>query len=155
MDALFLRNVDRQLSGKGDPMPASQEVEILRSASYLPVPDVTTIGAYYRDVLGFQCEGSAGEPPEFAIYSRGKATVMLRHVANAALITPNEAQGGTWDLFCWVNDADALFEQLTGNGAEVVYGPVVQPYRVKEFAVRDPVGHVLGFGQDWPADRNG
>ena len=132
-------------------MPTAHEAEILRSASYLPVPDVSTIGAYYRDVLGFRCEGSAGEPPEFAIYSRGKATVMLRRVANAALVRPNEAQGGTWDVFCWVSDTEALFDELTGKGAEVVYGPVVQPYAIKEFAVRDPVGHVLGFGQDWPA----
>lgn len=138
-----------------DPMPTTQDVEILRSASYLPVPDVTNAGAYYRDVLGFRCEGSAGEPPEFAIYSRGKATVMLRRVANAALVKPNEAQGGTWDVFCWVNDADALFEELSRNGAEVVYAPLVQPYGIKEFAVRDPVGHVLGFGQEWPEGNNG
>ena len=135
-------------------MPTAQDVEILRSATYLPVPDVSKIGAYYHDVLGFECDGSAGEPPEFAIYSRGKATVMLRRVASATLIRPNEAQGGTWDVFCWVSDIDALFEQLTRNGADVVYGPVVQPYRIKEFAVRDPVGHVLGFGQDWPMGTN-
>ena len=135
-------------------MTTAQDVEILRSATYLPVPDVSKIGAYYRDVLGFRCEGSAGDPPEFAIYSRGKAAVMLRRVANAALIRPNESQGGTWDVFCWVNDADALFEELTRKGADVVYGPVVQPYGIREFAVRDPIGHVLGFGQDWPSEKN-
>jgi hypothetical protein len=30
-----------------------------------------------------------------------------------------------------------------------VYPPVVQPYGMKEFAVRDPNGYVLGFGQQW------
>jgi uncharacterized glyoxalase superfamily protein PhnB len=136
-------------------MPVTQDVEILRSASYLPVPDVSLVGAYYRDVLGFQCEYSAGEPAEFAMYSRGKAAVMLRRVANGALIRPNEAQGGTWDVFCWVSGADALFAELARNGADVVYAPVVQPYGIKEFAVRDPVGHVLGFGQEWPAGTDG
>jgi hypothetical protein len=32
---------------------------------------------------------------------------------------------------------------------------VVQPYGMKEFAVRDPDGHVLGFGQTWPAQGTG
>ena len=45
--------------------------DIIRGAPYFPVPDVSSIGAYYRDVLGFRCEYAAGEPPEFAVYSRG------------------------------------------------------------------------------------
>ena len=136
-------------------MPATQDVELLRSATYLPVPDISGVGAYYRDVLGFRCEYSAGEPPEFAIYTRGKVAVMFRRVADAALVRPNESQGGTWDVFCWVSDVDALCEELTRNGADIVYAPLVQSYGMREFAVRDPVGHVLGFGQEWPAGNDG
>ena len=34
---------------------------------------------------------------------------------------------------------------------ERVYGPIVQTeYNMKEFAVRDVDGYVLGFGQEWP-----
>ena len=34
------------------------------------------------------------------------------------------------------------------KGADIVYGPIIQDsYRMKEFAVRDCDGHVLGFGQ--------
>ena len=130
-------------------MPTTREAAILRSAPYLPVPDVASTGAHYRDVLGFRCEYVAGEPAEFAIYSRGGATVMFRRIADAVLVRPNEMQGGTWDVFCWVDDVDALYEELRGSGATVVYSPVVQPYGMKEFAVRDPNGHVLGFGQEW------
>jgi uncharacterized glyoxalase superfamily protein PhnB len=43
---------------------------------------------------------------------------------------------------------DALFEELTRLGATVVYPPVVQPYGIREFAVRDPNGYVLGFGEE-------
>ena len=46
---------------------ASRHAEIIRSAPYFPVADVASIGAYYRDVLGFQCEYAAGDPPEFAL----------------------------------------------------------------------------------------
>jgi len=129
-------------------MPLPRKAEIVRFAPYFPVPDVANAGTYYRDVLGFNCEYSAGEPPEFAQYSRNGCALMFRRVANPAAISPNEQQGGTWDVFFWVNDADALFEELTAKGAAVVYGPTIQPYGIKEFAVRDPNGYVLGFGQE-------
>jgi hypothetical protein len=38
--------------------------------------------------------------------------------------------------------------ELRANGADIVYGPVVQDaYQMEEFAVRDREGYVLGFGQ--------
>ena len=125
--------------------------KIVRSAPYFPVPDVASVGAYYCDVLGFQCEYSAGEPPEFALYSRNGSAVMFRRVQEPSLICPNEKQGGTWDVFFWVDDVEALHAELTLKSANVVYPLVIQPYGMKEFAVRDPVGYVLGFGQEWPA----
>jgi len=122
---------------------------ILRGAPYFPVSDVASIGAWYRDVLSFRCEYSAGSPPEFAVYSRDGSPVMFRRVGEPALICPNERQGGSWDVFFWVSDVEALHAELAANGAQVVYAPVVQPYGMKEFAVRDPNGYVLGFGQEW------
>jgi uncharacterized glyoxalase superfamily protein PhnB len=74
---------------------------------------------------------------------------MFRRVADASVIAPNERQGGTWDVFYWVRDVDALCAELTERGATVAYPPAVQPYGMKEFAVRDPNGYVLGFGQTW------
>lgn len=127
--------------------PQAKRADLLRSAAYFPVADVAAAGAHYRDVLGFTCEYSAGEPPEFAFYARGACTIMLRRVPDASLLCPNEKQGGTWDVFVWVNDLDALYEELMAAGATIVYPPTVQPYGMKEFAVRDREGHVLGFGQ--------
>ena len=131
-------------------MPPARRAEIVRSAPYFPVPDVGTIGTYYRDVLGFRCEYLAGAPPEFAIYSRGASVVMFRRVQDTSLLSPNEKQGGTWDVLSWVSDLEALYEELARNGAAVVYPPTVQPYGMREFAVRDPNGYVLGFGQALP-----
>lgn len=126
--------------------------KVVRGAPYFPVPDVAAIGAHYRDVLGFSCEYSAGSPPEFAVYSRDGSPIMFRRIADPALICPNERQGGTWDVFFWVDDVDGLYEELCRKGAVIVYEPVVQPYATKEFAVRDPNGYVLGFGQPWHVD---
>jgi hypothetical protein len=80
--------------------------------------------------------------------SRDGLAIMLRRVAAPERITPNEKQGGTWDAFFWVRDARTLHDELLSRGAVVVYGPVVQEeYQMLELAVRDPDGHVLGFGE--------
>jgi predicted enzyme related to lactoylglutathione lyase len=87
-------------------------------------------------------------PPIFAIVSRDGLAIMLRLVPPGVGIVPNERQGGTWDVFFWVSDARALHAELAGAGATIVYPPKLQPeYHMIEFAVRDPEGHVLGFGQ--------
>ncbi len=130
-------------------MPPSPRAELIRGAPYFPVPDVVKIGAHYREVLGFRCEYAGGDPPQFAIYSRGGTAIMFRRVEDPGLICPNEQQGGTWDVFSWVDDVDGLFDELASKGAVIVYPPIVQPYGMKEFAVRDPNGYVLGFGQVW------
>jgi catechol 2,3-dioxygenase-like lactoylglutathione lyase family enzyme len=122
--------------------------QLVRSAPYFPVADVERSATYYEQVLGFRREYSAGSPPEFAIVTRDGFSIMLRLVPDAGRISPNERQGGTWDVFFWVRDIRALHAELTANGAEIAYGPVVQAaYGMEELAVRDGDGYVLGFGQ--------
>jgi catechol 2,3-dioxygenase-like lactoylglutathione lyase family enzyme len=125
--------------------------KLLRSAPYFPVADVEASVGFYERVLRFGCDylGAAPDSPaELAILSRDGHCIMLRKVREPDRIHPTEAQGGTWDAFFWVDDAEALHAELAGRGAEVVYGPLLQEsYRKLEFAVRDRDGHVLGFGQ--------
>jgi uncharacterized glyoxalase superfamily protein PhnB len=131
-------------------MPAVPRTRILRCAPYLLVPDVSAAGTYYRDVFGFEPEYTAGEPPEFAIYSRQGFPIMFRRAADPGRIRPTEQQGGTWDVFYWVEALEPLFEEMKARGASVAYPPVVQPYGMREFAVRDLNGYVLGYGEVWP-----
>lgn len=131
-------------------MPPVAAHSLLRGAPYFPVADVAATGDYYREVFGFQLEYAAGKPPEFAIYSRDGCALMFRRVTEPHRIQPMEAQGGTWDAFFWIADAQALYEELQAMGAVFAYPVTLQPYGMKEFAARDRDGHVLGFGQAWP-----
>src|SRR5882762_11459332 len=132
-------------------MSSVRTSQLLRSAPYFPVADLEQSAAHYERVLGFHCEYSGGTPPQFAILSRDGLAIMLRVVPTPERISPNEKQGGTWDAFFWVRDARALHAELRANGADIVYGPIVQEaYQMEEFAVRDRDGHVLGFGQALP-----
>ena len=128
--------------------PRNTAHALLRSAPYFPVSDVEQSATYYQRVLGFQRDYAAGTPPQFAIVSRDGMAIMLRLVSVPEKICPNERQGGTWDAFFWVRDVLALHEELRRNGADIVYGPLIQDsYKMQEFAIRDREGYVLGFGQ--------
>jgi catechol 2,3-dioxygenase-like lactoylglutathione lyase family enzyme len=132
-------------------MSSAQNTQLLRSAPYFPVASVEQSANYYEQVLGFRREYAAGSPLQFAILSRDGLALMLRLTSAPEQICPNQKQGGTWDVFFWVRDAKALHAELSRNGAEVVYGPIVQEaYHMEEFAVRDQEGYVLGFGQALP-----
>ena len=129
-------------------MEGDLEKQLLRGAPYFPVADLDRAMRYYEDVLGFSAEYVGGEPAEFAIMSRDDLPIMLRLTPAANEISPNETQGGTWDVFFWVRDLAELSGELSQRGAEVVYGPVTRAeYGMKELAVRDPDGYVLGFGE--------
>ena len=129
-----------------------EERHLIRSAPYFLVADIEKAATYYETVLGFRRDYTGGSPSQFVILSRDDLAIMLRLVSDPATISPNEQQGGTWDVFFWVNDADELCEEFKSKAAELVYGPIIQTeYNMKEFAVRDIDGYVLGFGQDMPA----
>jgi predicted enzyme related to lactoylglutathione lyase len=121
---------------------------LVRSAPYFPVADVSSSVRHYENVLGFRSDYVAGTPARFAIVSRDGFPIMFRLVDDAKKITPNEPQGGTWDAFFWVEDLQALYDELHARGADIVYGPLVQEeYGMREFAARDSNGYVLGFGE--------
>ena len=129
-------------------MPPPSSPQLLRMAAYFPVADIEETAAHYERVFGFRREYTGGNPPVFVILSRDGLPIMLKLVTAGERIVPNEKQGGTWDVFFWVRDVRALHAELKANGADIVYGPIVQEsYHMEEFAVRDREGYVLGFGQ--------
>jgi catechol 2,3-dioxygenase-like lactoylglutathione lyase family enzyme len=105
---------------------------------------------YYRDVLGFRFDQIHGEPPSFLIVERDGARLMFRQPrqgapqpANAALV-PNFPV----DVFLYVDDVEAIAEELRDRHAEILEGPTYRPiWNGKELAVRDRDGRVLCFGQ--------
>jgi catechol 2,3-dioxygenase-like lactoylglutathione lyase family enzyme len=113
-------------------MPSAGPARIVRAAPYLLVSDVARAGDYYQSVLGFEREYAAGEPPEFAIYSRDGHPIMLRRAPDPGRVVPVERQGGT---------------ELKQRGADFAYQLTVQQYGMRELAVRDLDGYVLGFGE--------
>jgi uncharacterized glyoxalase superfamily protein PhnB len=51
------------------------------------------------------------------------------------------------DLYVYVDDVDALHEELVERGAEILHAPVDTEYGMRDFRVRDPHGYILAFGK--------
>ena len=124
------------------------------AAPYFIVDDVVATANYYRDNLGFRFERFWGEPPCFTIVTRNGAAVMLGQLEQSGLMRPNsvaDPEGGAWDAYIWIDNADALYEEFGQKGVTVTQPICDQMYGCREFTIRDCNGYTIGFGQDLQA----
>ena len=121
-------------------MAVNPRADILRGAPYFPVADVARTGDYYREVLGFEREyqrrsaGVRGVQPER----------VADHVPPCGGRDPDPAErkpGRHVGRVLLGQRRRGVVDELARKGAVTVYAPVVQPYGMKEFAVRDPNGY--------------
>jgi predicted enzyme related to lactoylglutathione lyase len=135
--------------------PGSITMDISIHASFLPHTDPDASLAFYRDVLGFEVRndvgyqglrwitvGPPGQPDtSIVLYppsaSPGATDEEKRTIAEMM------AKGTYAILLLATPDLDAAFERIQASGAEVVEEPTMQPYGVRDCAVRDPAGNLL------------
>ncbi len=117
--------------------------DLIRAMPVLDCTDVAASVAFYRDQLGFVAH-TWGEPPSFAIASRGTVTLGLAavHAGDTLQVKQN------WAAYIYVADADALYAQLLQRGVQIPEAPTLQPWGCRDFVLHDPDGHLLCFGQD-------
>lgn len=131
-------------------MPAPK---IIGSAPILLVRDVAASANYYRDEVGFSINGLWGEPPGFCILERDAYCLMLSCVDNEDAIRPHYTfVENMWNVYFWVNDARAMYEELKKRGAKIDYELCDQPYGCREFGIQDLDGYDIAFGQDLGVD---
>ena len=122
--------------------------KITAVAPVLLVRDVVAAADYFRDRLGFSYDRLWGHPPDFCMVRRDGHTVMLSQAPPDAALVPHwRVVDKMWDAYFWVDDVDAIYEELRGRGATIDYTLAVKPYGVKEFGVQDLDDHDLAFGQ--------
>ena len=148
----------------------------------LPVADAARAARYFTEVLGFELDFIAGEPPSYArvkhvppsaaaaatATATADAEVDTAHRAavGARRVDPESGERGRGDavyIRLWqVNarearpwrgeivihvghDLDGLHQVYRQRGVEIVEAPLSQPWGLREFAIREPDGHVLRF----------
>ena len=105
----------------------------------LHIADFPRSVAFYRDVLGFEVMATFPEDsPSFALLSRDGVGIQIGGID--AEKDPSAAV--TVTLYFDVSDAMGLFEELKAK-VTIEWGPEVFFYHRREFAFRDPDGHLV------------
>ncbi len=124
------------------------KAKITAHAPVLLVKDLPKSIVYWRDKLGFTDQQIYGEPPYFAMVKRDNFTVMLAQTDASKTFVPNwQIVEKMWDVYFWVDDADAIYAEFQASGAIIDYSLYVAPHGVKEFGVQDLDDHDIAFGQ--------
>jgi catechol 2,3-dioxygenase-like lactoylglutathione lyase family enzyme len=103
----------------------------------LQTSDLERTISWYRDVLGFRC------------VRRAEGWCRLEQGGVALMFMTNDHLGAphaTATQYIYVDDALALWETLKGR-ISAEWGPETMPYGMREFAIRDPDGYLLSFGE--------
>lgn len=106
----------------------------------VPVIAATSLAdarAFYGDILGMEVLMDHGW---IVTYGSDAPTTPQLSIATA---------GGSGapvpDLSIEVDDLDAVLRRIEAAGVPLVYGPVVEPWGVRRFFVRDPLGRLLNI----------
>jgi uncharacterized glyoxalase superfamily protein PhnB len=107
--------------------------------------------AFYVDTLGFARGMAVPDAPPFVFASvtSGPVEIFLNDAATAVKEYPAFAGkpiGATGTLYIEVDGVDALHDRIKAT-VKIVMPIATQFYGMREFAVEDPDGYVLTFGQ--------
>ena len=125
---------------------AERKAAFKRIATQFVVDDVVRTAEYYRDVLGFELLGYFGDPPVYAMVARDAAEMHFGKADEQPDKSKTEFRSVGFDAYIWVDDINALFEELKSSGADILEGPVKRIYESTEIEVRDCNGFKIVFG---------
>jgi uncharacterized glyoxalase superfamily protein PhnB len=122
--------------------------KITASAPILLVKDILKSCDYWRDKLGFTDQEVYGKPPNFAILKRDGFRVMLAQLDHGKTVIPYwQIVEKMWNVYFWVDDADAIYAEFLKSGAIIDYTLYTTPWGIREFGVQDLDDHDIAFGQ--------
>lgn len=118
--------------------------DLLSSRLVLAVRDLRASTTFYTDVLGFT-QDFADDSGVWSFLSRASFKVMLGECPN----DPPASDLGchSYVAYVRVDGVDALYEELSRRGAEIISIPTTEPWGMREFAIRTPDGHRIRFGE--------
>ena len=102
---------------------------------------------YYDETLGFKCLGTWNDPPVYAIVARDEHRIHFR-LADPPMPNPDKYADELLDAYLFVENADALYAEYAGRGAEFTRALGDTPWQSREFVVKDCDGRLLAFGAD-------
>jgi uncharacterized glyoxalase superfamily protein PhnB len=104
----------------------------------LQTNDMSRTREWYETMLGFQCVAAQGN--EWCRLARDEVAIMFMRNEHLGLAQATATQ------YFYVDDVMALWNTVKEQSS-AEWGPEKMPYGMLEFAVKDPNGYLLSFGQ--------
>jgi catechol 2,3-dioxygenase-like lactoylglutathione lyase family enzyme len=114
----------------------SQPHGLRQALPELPFDNVSAAATYYCDVLGFRIN-----------YQQDDLGVLDRDAITVLLIARTEQHKGIGSFEVYIDDADALYAELSAKGARIQGTPVSHPWGLRDFSVLDLEGNRITFAQ--------
>ncbi|TGR21615.1 MULTISPECIES: VOC family protein [unclassified Mesorhizobium] len=112
-------------------------MKVRRIVANIETRDAAAASRFYHDVLGLDLLMDQGW---IATYGSGETMqVQVSFMAQGGSGTPVP------DLSIEVDDVDAALEAIQAAGFAIEYGPADEPWGVRRFYVRDPLGRLVNI----------
>lgn len=129
----------------------ARKARITVTSPVLLVKDVVASAEYYRDKVGFTITGLYYDPPTFAILERDQSCLFLSETKVPGAITPNwKVNRNIWNIYYYVDDVEAMYQEMIARGAIIDYELCLQPWGTKEFGIQDLDDYDIAFSQILP-----
>jgi len=103
---------------------------VKRVVANIGASDVEAAKAFYRDLLGMEVVMDMGWIVTFEADARAAPQISVAAEGGSGTPVP--------DLSIEVDDLDEILAKMRAAGVAIEYGPVVEPWGVRRFFVRDP-----------------
>lgn len=114
-------------------------MKIKRIIANLPASEPSVADAFYRDILGLELAMDHGWIRTYAGSARMAVQISFASQGGSGTPVP--------DLSIEVDDLDEALHRVRKSKIPVEYGPVSEPWGVRRFHVRDPLGKLVNILQ--------
>jgi catechol 2,3-dioxygenase-like lactoylglutathione lyase family enzyme len=121
-----------------DPQTQRPRIRLKSLVPMLQAADIAATRQWYEEVLGFRCVGM--QDNEWCRLARDDIALMF--MRNAHLGAPQ----ATATQYIEIDHVMALWAAIKDR-CKIEWGPETMPYGMLEFAIKDPNGYLLSFGE--------
>lgn len=112
-------------------------MKVLRIVANIETPAPTDAATFYRDILGLEVLMDMGWIATYGSETEHRVQVSFASEGGSGTVVPH--------LSIEVDDLDEVLERVGRAKVPIVYGPVDEPWGVRRFYVRDPLGKVVNI----------
>ncbi|CEJ11020.1 Glyoxalase-like domain protein [bacterium YEK0313] len=112
-------------------------MKVTRIVANIAATDVAAARRFYGDVLGLDILMDHGWIATYGTPAQASVQVSVATEGGSGTPVP--------DLSIEVDDLDAAFEGMRAAGFAIEYGPANEPWGVRRFYVRDPLGKLVNI----------